>query len=386
MACGPTPAPEGEGVSVVINSPGSGSKVAVGQEVSIDATAAADAGVDRVELSVNGTLVSRDMPPSGNPTTFRVVQSWTPEVEGPATLSVVAFDVDGAASDAATIMLQVGDGEGDGPGTVMPPGLTETSLPPVTTDAGCTPDSQYVADVTVPDGTVMGQGQAFVKTWRVRNSGTCDWGAGYELVFVSGAQMGGPTSVTLPAIAAGGEADVSVDLTAPSTYGTHKGTWRMRADDGTPFGVNLSVVVVVPAPVTDTPEPPPVTDTPEPTATDTPEPTEETLGPDLIVSHLVVAPASVSVGQKVVVHVRVRNVGDEPAGEFLVEWKAPGDECAWGVAYLDPGQEVALSICEAGITGVGSLPTIATVDSTGDVDEVNEDNNARVFPVTVLKP
>jgi hypothetical protein len=47
----------------------------------------------------------------------------------------------------------------------------------------------------------------------------------------------------------------------------------MQADDGTPFGVNLTVLIVVPAPVTDTPEPPTPTDTPEPTATDTPEPT-----------------------------------------------------------------------------------------------------------------
>jgi hypothetical protein len=58
----------------------------------------------------------------------------------------------------------------------------------------------------------------------------------------------------------------------------------MRADDGTMFGVNLSVLIAVPAPVTDTPEPPTPTDTPEPTVTDTPEPTVEevTLSPSSV--------------------------------------------------------------------------------------------------------
>ena len=148
-------------------------------------------------------------------------------------------------------MLNVVDGDAVVPTSGADP--DETPLPPVTTTGGCTADSQYVADVTVPDETVMSPGQAFVKTWRVRNSGTCDWVAGYELVFVGGAQMGGPGAVALPATPAGGETDVSVSLTAPSAYGTHKGTWRMQADDGTTFGVNLSVVIAVPAPATDTP-------------------------------------------------------------------------------------------------------------------------------------
>jgi hypothetical protein len=280
LACGP--GSETSMPSIAINSPGSGSKVAVGEEVSIDSTAVGGAGVARVELSVNGVLVGRSMPPSGNPTTFRVVQWWTPTEERLVTVSVVAFDVNGASSDSATIALQVVASAGevptaaptDGPGTVVPPGPTDTPLPPVTTEGGCTADSQYVADVTIPDGTVMSPGQTFVKTWRVRNAGTCDWTAGHELVFVSGAHMGGPGAVALPATPAGSETDVSVSLTAPNAYGTHKGTWRMRASDGTMFGVNLSVLITVPAPVTDTPEPLTPTDTPiPPTATDTPTPT-----------------------------------------------------------------------------------------------------------------
>jgi hypothetical protein len=264
LACGPTPG--AEAITVVITSPTSGSTLAVGQEVLIDSTTTAEAGVAWVELAVDGEVVRRDLPPEGNPTTFRVSQAWTPMAEGPVRVSIVACDVAGNVSQAALVTLQVmasgaavptvEAGPTSVPGPTAPPtGPTEEPPPPVTTEAGCTLDSQYVADVTVPDGTVMTPGAGFVKTWRVRNSGTCDWEAGFQLIFVSGAQMGGPASVPLPAVPAGGQTEVSVNLVAPSAYGTHKGTWRMRTSDGTMFGTNLTVLIVVPAPATATPLP-----------------------------------------------------------------------------------------------------------------------------------
>ncbi|MBN1810283.1 MAG: hypothetical protein JXA14_00450, partial [Anaerolineae bacterium] len=270
LACSPTPA--AGAVSVVIASPGDGGTVVAGQAVMIDSTVTAAAGVDRVDLSVDGQVVRHDTPPEGSPTEFRVSQLWTPTSEGQATITVVAYDVNDA-SGRATITLQVVASGGAvptaGPGSMVPPEPTETPPPPVTTEAGCTLDSQYVADVTVPDGTVMSPGAAFVKTWRVRNSGTCDWEAGYELAFVSGEQMDGPASVPLPAVAAGGETDVSASLVASSSYGTHKGTWRIRATDGTTFGTSLTVVIAVVSPATEAP----VTETPLPTAAPTGAPT-----------------------------------------------------------------------------------------------------------------
>jgi hypothetical protein len=272
LACGP--AGGGRAVTVVINSPVGGASVAVGQEVLIDSTATANAGVDRVELAVNGVVVRRDMPPSGNPTTFRVSQPWTPAAEGQVQISVVAFDVNGSSSDAAAITLQVVASGAVLPtattmaaATAVPGGPTETPPPPVTTEAGCTLDSQYVTDVTIPDGTIMTLGAGFVKTWRVRNSGTCDWDAGFQLIFVGGNQMNGPANVSLPAVAAGSQTDISVSLTAPNSYGTHKGTWRIRSIDGDVFGTNLTVVINIPAPATDTPPP---TETPLPTETSLP--------------------------------------------------------------------------------------------------------------------
>jgi hypothetical protein len=100
LACGPTP---GDGaISVVIASPGDGGTVLVGQAVMIDSAVTAAAGVDRVDLSVDGQVVLHDTPPEGNPTEFHVSQLWTPTSEGRATITVAAYDVN-ETSDEATL-------------------------------------------------------------------------------------------------------------------------------------------------------------------------------------------------------------------------------------------------------------------------------------------
>ena len=263
LACGGGGA--GEGPTVTISSPPSGTVVAVGQETQIVSMSAADAGVERVELSINGQVVRTDAPPEGNPTSFSVAQPWTPLAEGEVTVAVVAYDTSGAASEPAMITLQVRAGVGE---VTVEPGPTPTPEPDVAGEGGCTLNASYVADVTIPDDTELAPGTSFVKTWRLRNSGTCDWGEGFTLVFVSGDQMGGPASVQVPATAAGSTVDVNVNLVAPGSPGTYRGNWRMRSDTGTVFGTQVYVQIVVPAPATSTPEP-----------TNTPEPTEEPSGP-----------------------------------------------------------------------------------------------------------
>jgi len=107
-------------------------------------------------------------------------------------------------------------------------------------------DAGRVADVTVPDNTAFVPGTPFVKTWRVRNSGTCAWEPGTRLVFVSGDPMGGPPAVDLPALAPGAQIDVSVSLVAPSAPGTYRASYQFQAPDGTRFGSVIWVQIVVP--------------------------------------------------------------------------------------------------------------------------------------------
>lgn len=123
------------------------------------------------------------------------------------------------------------------------PALTDTPTP-----SGCTLNASLVEDVTIPDGTKFGPGERFIKTWRIRNSGTCDWDEGFQLAFEAGDQLGAPTSVPVPATASGASVDVSVEMVAPATPGTYRSDWRIRNPDGIVFGSIMYVQIVVPVP------------------------------------------------------------------------------------------------------------------------------------------
>ncbi|HTX92593.1 MAG TPA: NBR1-Ig-like domain-containing protein [Anaerolineales bacterium] len=98
--------------------------------------------------------------------------------------------------------------------------------------------AQFVSDVTVPDGTGFAPGTTFVKTWRLKNIGTCTWTTSYTVVFANGSLMGAPASVNLPAsVAPGATVDISVNMTAPSAPGTYVGYWKLRNASGGIFGV-----------------------------------------------------------------------------------------------------------------------------------------------------
>lgn len=113
-------------------------------------------------------------------------------------------------------------------------------------------NSLFVADVTIPDNTAMTAGQAFTKTWSIKNVGTCDWSTSYKLVFLSGEAMSG-AATNLPAAITSGHADnVSVKLVAPVTKGTYTGYWIMQNGAGKTFGASMYVTIVVSSSVTAT--------------------------------------------------------------------------------------------------------------------------------------
>jgi outer membrane biosynthesis protein TonB len=106
-------------------------------------------------------------------------------------------------------------------------------------------DSVYVADVTIPDDTKMAPGQAFVKTWRVKNSGERPWGEGFRLIFVKGTAMTTQRNLPLPACDPGQEVEISIQQTAPTRRGTYFGDWKMRDDHDNLFGEVLFLRIVV---------------------------------------------------------------------------------------------------------------------------------------------
>ena len=146
------------------------------------------------------------------------------------------------------------------PTSTLTPGPTSTATPLVGfTPSPAAPGSpagdlaEYWADITVPDGTDFKPGEAFIKTWRLHNSGTTTWTSEYNLAFLGGAQMSAPPSVPLTSsVAPGDMVDVSVNLVAPQENGTYRGYWKMRNPGGQffdfAFYVEIDVVGGTPAP------------------------------------------------------------------------------------------------------------------------------------------
>ena len=116
------------------------------------------------------------------------------------------------------------------PGTVFSPR-------PVAAIAACDA-AEFVADVTIPDGTSFAPGAALIKTWRLKNVGTCTWSTSYAIVFYAGTKMGAPSAVNLPtSVAPGASVDVTVNMTAPTAAGHYRGHWMLRNASSALFGV-----------------------------------------------------------------------------------------------------------------------------------------------------
>lgn len=128
------------------------------------------------------------------------------------------------------------------PPTPIPPPVSPTPVPLPKID-----NTTFVFDITIPDGTVISPNQPFVKTWRLRNTGTSTWGADYQLAFIGGNQLGAPSSVNLPQnVAPGGEVNISVNMATPAAGGSYQGNWQMRNAQGVYFGDLVWVRISVP--------------------------------------------------------------------------------------------------------------------------------------------
>jgi hypothetical protein len=101
-------------------------------------------------------------------------------------------------------------------------------------------------DVTILDGTQMTPGQDFVKTWKIKNTGICAWGAGYGLTYAGYAdKMSGEPVPLGTLVAVGQEVDVSVNFKAPVKVGEYTSAWQMANAKGIPFGKAIFVKISV---------------------------------------------------------------------------------------------------------------------------------------------
>ena len=155
--------------------------------------------------------------------------------------------------------------------TFTPPLIaTLANLTPFATTIVAIPTSScnmmsYVNDVTIPDNTPMTPGQTFTKTWKIKNSGTCAWDAGFKFAFTGGDAMGGATYTLPQSVPANTETEISVAMTAPSKTGSIRGNWRMSTAAGQFFGDEVYLIILVGGTGA-------ATNAPVPTATETPVP------------------------------------------------------------------------------------------------------------------
>jgi len=124
---------------------------------------------------------------------------------------------------------------------VTPFGTISIGLTPIAACNGLA----YVNDVTIPDNTPMTPGETFTKTWKVRNSGTCAWDAGFKFAFTGGDAMGGVTYTLPQSVPANTQIDISIAMTTPNKTGSLQGNWRMSTAAGQFFGDEVTVVILI---------------------------------------------------------------------------------------------------------------------------------------------
>ena len=160
--------------------------------------------------------------------------------------------------------------------TIEPTNTPMPSYTPATT-TDLTPQTTLLAGDTTPClslilignmdphiGEILNAEQTFKKSWRVQNNGSCPWLPGFRLVYVSGDKMSGGNAAVNKEVKPGTVMIFTIDMQAPEKPGNYVGFWRMYDNNGSSFGQNLEVNIVIPKPTkapTETPKP---TKTPKP--------------------------------------------------------------------------------------------------------------------------
>jgi hypothetical protein len=104
---------------------------------------------------------------------------------------------------------------------------------------------------TVPDGINMQPGQAFQKTWTLKNGGSLPWVEGYKLAIVTsdpaGEYLQSPEILPLPQeVKPGEDIQLSVDLIAPQRNGRYSVYYQLIDENGTPVsGGEIWVMITV---------------------------------------------------------------------------------------------------------------------------------------------
>lgn len=241
-----------------------------------------------------------------------------------------------------------------------PPGPT---APPTPTPLPC--NLALPVSETYPDGSNININANFVKTWRIRNGGTCTWNTNYSARFYSGNSMNGPATLNFTQIVHPGETyDIVMNLKAPAAPGTYKGTWHLYGDDNIDFTTNgIWVLINAVNPVS--------------------------LLPDLKITAFSINPPTPKMGVPCTVTITVKNSGGSNAGPFMLRWYGlstfTNSSCAWAFPGLAAGASQTES-CNYTFSSWYPInkTSVVYVDHGNQVVESNEGNNtATISPFGV---
>lgn len=117
--------------------------------------------------------------------------------------------------------------------TVVSAAIEATSTPPAPTSDSSCDKAEFVTDVSVPDGTVFVRDDAFQKTWRFRNIGSCTWSTGYFIQYENGQlQPQNPKLYLGTNVASGQTVDVTAGYSVVLDPGTYRSNWSLRNANG----------------------------------------------------------------------------------------------------------------------------------------------------------
>jgi Ig-like domain from next to BRCA1 gene len=106
------------------------------------------------------------------------------------------------------------------------------------TSSTCIDSAAFVADVTIPDNSIVDANTAFTKTWRLKNTGSCTWDSSYLVSYISGMSMTQALGYLLvpqgQTVSPGQTVDIGVGMTSPVENGFYRSNWGLQRRNG-PF-------------------------------------------------------------------------------------------------------------------------------------------------------
>lgn len=124
--------------------------------------------------------------------------------------------------------------------TTIPDSLrNKSNVPTAETPIVCINELKFIEDITIKDKTVVTAGKPFTKTWKIQNSGSCEWNDKYQIVFSDGDQMDAMSVIPFPkeqTVKPDDTIEISVYMTAPEKAGAYAGYWMLESASGQRFG------------------------------------------------------------------------------------------------------------------------------------------------------